>query len=155
MLVSVLCADQKIPKITAPVPPLVITLDNNRNILVDTSPELRLQVIECGIDHIDAILYTHAHADHLHGLDDVRAYSEIQGTSIPCYGSPDTLDRLSTVFEYAFRLQHLGGGIPQLELVPIDGPFELFGVEFVPVICCMDGQKYLVSDWQFRLCYGL
>ena len=78
----------KDPKNHRTRPSIVITLDNNKNILVDTSPELRLQVIRCGIDHIDAILFTHAHADHLHGLDDVRAYSEIQGTSIPCYGSP-------------------------------------------------------------------
>ena len=123
----------KDPKNHRTRPSIVITLDKDKNILVDTSPELRLQVIQCDIDHIDAILFTHAHADHLHGLDDVRAYSEIQGTSIPCYGSPETLDRLSTVFEYAFRLQHLGGGIPQLELVTIDGPFQLFGVKFVPI----------------------
>ena len=123
----------KDPKNHRTRPSIVITLDEDKNILVDTSPELRLQVIQCDIDHIDAILFTHAHADHLHGLDDVRAYSEIQGTSIPCYGSPETLDRLSTVFEYAFRLQHLGGGIPQLELVTIDGPFQLFGVKFVPI----------------------
>ena len=126
-------ANRKTLKITAPVPQLSLPLTITKNILVDTSPELRLQVLRCGIDHIDAILFTHAHADHLHGLDDVRAFSEVQGTVIPCYGNPGTLERLSTVFEYAFRLQHLGGGIPQLELVTIDGPFQLFDVEFVPV----------------------
>ena len=78
----------KAPKNHRTRPSIVITLDDGKNILVDTSPELRLQVIRCGIDHIDAILFTHAHADHLHGLDDVRAYSEVQGTSIPCHGSP-------------------------------------------------------------------
>ncbi len=122
----------KDPKNHRTRPSIVITLDD-KNILVDTSPELRLQVIRCGIEDIDAILFTHDHADHLHGLDDVRAFSAIQGFSIPCYGSPATLDRIRTVFNYAFQLQHLGGGIPQLELVTIDGPFQLFSVEIVPI----------------------
>jgi phosphoribosyl 1,2-cyclic phosphate phosphodiesterase len=105
----------------------------DKNILIDTTPELRIQALRYQINRVDAILFTHAHADHLHGLDDVRAYSAIQGTTIPCYSSPATLERILTTFAYAFELRHLGGGIPQIELLPIDGPFQLFGVEIIPV----------------------
>lgn len=123
-------------------PSIVITLDD-KNILVDTSPELRIQALQCGIKRVDAILFSHTHADHLHGLDDVRAYTALQGTAIPCYGSTKTLERISTVFDYAFKYQHLGGGIPQLELVEILGQFQLFGVEVIPVNLLHGGTEVL------------
>ena len=113
-------------------PSIVISL-GDKNLLVDTSPELRLQALRSGIEHVDAVLFTHTHADHLYGLDDVRAYSALQGTDIPCYGSPATLERIRTVFFYAFTLKHLGRDIPQLSLVPIEGPFRLVGVEVIPI----------------------
>ena len=113
-------------------PSILITV-GDKNILVDTTPELRLQALRCDVDQVDAILFTHTHADHLHGLDDIRVFSAFQGTAIPCYGSPKTLARIATVFDYAFELKHLGGGIPQLELVEIDGPFQLFGAKIIPV----------------------
>jgi phosphoribosyl 1,2-cyclic phosphate phosphodiesterase len=113
-------------------PSIVVTF-NDRNILVDTSPELRIQALRCGVERVDAILFTHSHADHLHGLDDVRAYTALQDTVIPCYGSPKTVERIRAVFHYAFKYQHLGVGIPQLELVQIQGDFQLFGVEVIPL----------------------
>ena len=113
-------------------PSIVITY-NDKNILVDTSPELRLQALRCGVERVDAILFTHTHADHLHGLDDVRGFTALQDTAIPCYGSPKTLERIRTVFDYAFKYQHLGVLIPQIELVPIEGKFQLFGVEVIPL----------------------
>ena len=119
------------PKNRRTRPSIVITL-NEKNILVDTSPELRIQALQCGIEHVDAILFTHTHADHLHGLDDVRAFTALQDTAIPCYGSSKTLERIRTVFYYAFKYQHLGVLIPQIELVQIEGKFQLFGVEVIP-----------------------
>ncbi len=76
---------------------------NSTSILIDTSPELRLQCIENNITHIDAILFTHAHADHILGLDDVRRFSANSNHPIPCYGNKPTIDCIKKMFSYAFR----------------------------------------------------
>ncbi len=105
-----------------------------KRILIDTSPELRLQAIREGIDRIDAIIYTHAHVDHLFGLDDCRRFNEVSGMPIPIYGSESTLNSLRRVFDYAFRPGvQVGGGLPVLELHEISGPFEAAGVEIMPI----------------------
>lgn len=85
-------------------PSIVITV-GDLNILGDTSPELRLQAIRCGIKRVDAILFTHIQADHIFGLDDVRVYSDGQNTVIPCYGSSATLNHICATFDYAFKQQ--------------------------------------------------
>lgn len=79
----------------------VIETDGGTRLLVDTPPELRLQLIACGIDRVDAVLYTHAHADHVHGIDDLRAVS-VRGGALPIYGSPETMEVLSQRFDYIF-----------------------------------------------------
>lgn len=71
-------------------------------ILIDTPPELRLQLIAAGIDRVDAVLFTHDHADHTHGIDDLRAVTVRRSAPIAMYGAPDTLDRLSRKFSYIF-----------------------------------------------------
>jgi len=71
-------------------------------LLIDTPPELRLQLVAAGIDRIDAVLFTHAHADHVHGIDDLRALSVLQGAMLPAYGSRDTLAELAVKFPYIF-----------------------------------------------------
>lgn len=76
--------------------------DGGTLILIDTPPELRLQLIAAGVDHVDAILFTHDHADHVHGIDDVRALSVQGGGPIDMYGPPDTMERLSKRFAYIF-----------------------------------------------------
>lgn len=73
------------------------------SLLVDTAPELREQLISCGIKEIDSILYTHAHADHITGLDDVRILNRIAGRPLAAYGTQATLDDLAARFPYAFR----------------------------------------------------
>jgi phosphoribosyl 1,2-cyclic phosphate phosphodiesterase len=70
--------------------------------LIDTPPELRLQLVAAGVDRVDAVLYTHAHADHVHGIDDLRALSVRQATALPAYGSRDTLTELAVKFPYIF-----------------------------------------------------
>ncbi|HNZ96672.1 MAG TPA: MBL fold metallo-hydrolase, partial [Thermoanaerobaculia bacterium] len=72
-------------------------------VLVDTSPDLREQALRSGLDRLDAILFTHAHADHLFGLDDVRIFNFRQRAAIPCFGSPATLERVRTAFSYVFE----------------------------------------------------
>lgn len=80
----------------------VIETDGGTRLLVDTPPELRLQLLAAGIDRVDAVLYTHDHADHVHGLDDLRAVSIRRTEALPVYGPADTLDRIARRFAYVF-----------------------------------------------------
>ena len=104
-----------------------------RSILVDTSTDLRQQALTHDITRVDAILFTHSHADHILGLDEVRRFNVLQKTAMPCYGDRQTLADLRTTFSYIFSGPKVGGGIPQLSLTEIDGPFQLGGAEIVPV----------------------
>ena len=104
----------------------------NRHILVDTSPDLRTQALTYRVDRVDAVLFTHGHADHLHGLDDVRIYCFQRDDPLPCYGDAATLDRIRRVFDYAFDSPYRHA-LPQLELHEITGSFELFGLTIEPV----------------------
>jgi phosphoribosyl 1,2-cyclic phosphate phosphodiesterase len=75
---------------------------NGKRLLIDTPPELRLQLVAAGVDRLDAVLFTHAHADHVHGIDDLRALSVRQGAMLPAYGSRATLAELAAKFPYIF-----------------------------------------------------
>jgi phosphoribosyl 1,2-cyclic phosphate phosphodiesterase len=81
---------------------VVIETDAGTRLLIDTPPELRLQLIAAAIDRVDAVLFTHDHADHTHGIDDLRAISVRRHGPLPMYGSRDTLDSLSRKFAYIF-----------------------------------------------------
>ncbi len=102
-------------------------------VLVDTSPDLRQQALEHDIRRVDGVLFTHAHADHIYGLDDLRIYNYLQRAEIPLYGSAATLEVLRRYFAYAFEPGAEGGGKPRLRLVPVAGPFDLFGRRVEPV----------------------
>jgi phosphoribosyl 1,2-cyclic phosphate phosphodiesterase len=105
-----------------------------RSILVDTSTDLRAQALAQGVSRVDAILFTHSHADHVMGLDEVRRFNVLQREAIPCFGDARTLADLRCMFAYIFApAPELGGGIPQLTLFKIGGAFSLAGIEFVPV----------------------
>ncbi len=101
-----------------------------RQVLVDTSTDLRFQALREGLNRIDTVLFTHSHADHVHGLDELRSFNFIQKTSIPCYGNAETLEKIRTRFDYIFD-QHAyeGGGLPKLTLHPVEDDFELFGMK--------------------------
>ncbi|MBW3622580.1 MAG: MBL fold metallo-hydrolase [Armatimonadetes bacterium] len=103
------------------------------SILIDTPPEMRLQAITYGVRQLDAILFTHSHADHIFGLDDVRRFNFIQGTPMPCYGGEETLGDLRRVFSYVFMDTQAGGGKPSLELRPVEGPFPVRELDIVPI----------------------
>jgi len=97
-----------------------LRLDDGRVILFDTSTDLRQQALRFAIGRVDAVLYTHAHADHILGLDDLRCFNLISRTSIPCYGTPQTLSSLRSTFAYVFdeNSTYEGGLLPQLDLIP-------------------------------------
>ncbi len=101
--------------------------------LVDTPTDLREQALRFGLPRVDAIVFTHSHADHIYGLDDVRIFNFRQGVAIPCYGSEETLRNIRRAFAYVFETGQEGGGKPQLDLIPVREPFELLGRTFVPV----------------------
>jgi phosphoribosyl 1,2-cyclic phosphate phosphodiesterase len=113
-------------------PGLKLEVDG-RIALVDTPTDLRAQALRFGLPRVDAVIYTHAHADHVFGLDDVRIFNFRQRSAIPCYGSPGTLAALRRMFAYVFEQGQEGGGKPHLELVPVRERFDLFGLEVVPI----------------------
>lgn len=80
----------------------VVETDGGTRILIDTPPELRLQLVNAAIDRVDAVLFTHDHADHTHGIDDLRAITNRRSGPLPVYGSADTLAGLRRKFEYIF-----------------------------------------------------
>ena len=79
-----------------------VETDGGTRLLVDTPPELRMQLIQAGIDRVDAVLITHDHADHTHGIDDIRAISVRRAAALPIYGPADSLERLAHRFPYIF-----------------------------------------------------
>lgn len=75
----------------------------DKKLLIDTSPDLRTQSIRSGLKRIDAVIYTHDHADHTHGLDDMRSFNYLANNPIPVYGDAHTIETLQKRFEYAFK----------------------------------------------------
>ena len=105
-----------------------------RSILVDTSTDLRMQALTHDVRRVDAILFTHTHADHVFGLDDVRRFNQMQKSPIPCYADRATAATLRQIFSYIFQPpEQRGGGLPQISLFHIGGPFTLGSVDIVPV----------------------
>ncbi|GBD37887.1 Phosphoribosyl 1,2-cyclic phosphate phosphodiesterase [bacterium HR37] len=104
-----------------------------KNILIDTSPDLRFQALANNITRIDAVLYTHSHADHTHGIDELRTFNFINGNIIPCYGSPQTISSIKRNFGYIFDGSLSMGGKPQLKMIPVTDTFNFEGITIVPL----------------------
>jgi len=115
-------------------PSIYIDVPDYAQLLVDTATDLRQQALRYDISHVDAVLFTHAHADHILGLDDLRSFNALQGTPIPCYANREAWETIRRQFSYVFEgpLQ-LGGGVPQLTTNEIRAPFFIRGVRIVPV----------------------
>jgi phosphoribosyl 1,2-cyclic phosphate phosphodiesterase len=103
-------------------------------VLIDTSPDFYGQAIRERITRVDAVFYTHTHADHILGIDDLRplSYAHKPG-KLPLYARPDAAAFLRRMFGYIFEADSNYGSLPQLEMRPMDGPVELFGARFEPV----------------------
>lgn len=108
--------------------------DAGQRVLVDTTTDLRAQALRYDLRRVDAVLFTHSHADHVMGLDEIRRFNMLSGTPMPLYGTRATLDDLRRTFSYVFASDApRGGGVPDLRLCPLEGPFCLAGLEIVPV----------------------
>jgi phosphoribosyl 1,2-cyclic phosphate phosphodiesterase len=111
-----------------------------KRLLIDTPPELRLQLVAAGVDHVDAVLFTHGHADHVHGIDDLRALSVRLGggAMLPAYGSRDTMAELATKFPYIFDASivvPIGTSKPELaaHVLAAAAPTAIAGVPVLPL----------------------
>ncbi|HEY1271211.1 MAG TPA: MBL fold metallo-hydrolase [Terriglobales bacterium] len=113
-------------------PSIMVEYDGHL-VLIDTTPDFREQAIRERIRQIDAVLYTHTHADHILGIDDLRPLSFHRNGKIPLYAQEDAGQFLRGMFRYIFDDDYKFGGIAQVELKTIDGPIELFGARFEPV----------------------
>ncbi len=108
--------------------PSILVRHEGKAILVDTTPELRLQSLAFDVRQVDAVFFTHTHADHIFGLDDLRRFNDLMDREIPVYGDAETLDDIRRIYPYIFKETQKGGGKPRLTLHPIESEFELFGL---------------------------
>jgi phosphoribosyl 1,2-cyclic phosphate phosphodiesterase len=114
--------------------PSVLIEYDSRSVLIDTTPDFREQAIREQIQKLDAVLYTHTHADHLLGIDDLRPLSFLHKPNrLPLYAHPDAAAFIQNMFRYIFDSNYKFGGLPQVEMRPLVGTLELFGAQFEPI----------------------
>jgi len=113
--------------------PSLLLSRNGENVVIDTTPDFRQQALRVGLDRLDAILLTHAHADHILGFDDIRPFNIRQKSSLPVYGTEETFRVLRRAFAYVFDDAPTQSTVPSVDLHVIHGPFELMGVQIVPI----------------------
>ncbi len=106
---------------------------HNLNLLIDTATDFRSQAIRENLKRVDAVLYTHSHADHILGLDDLRPFSYRQQQHIPCFGNKEALDGICDMFRYVFSEPQPGGSIPRIDIRPVQGAFEFEGLPVQPL----------------------
>jgi phosphoribosyl 1,2-cyclic phosphate phosphodiesterase len=114
----------------------ILVEERGKTILVDTSPDMRDQLLDAGLKRLDAVLFTHAHADHLHGIDDLRSINRLMRAEIPVYATRRTLDDIERRFGYVFAPVKPGLGTvyykPLLRPEAISGPFDAAGIGVTP-----------------------
>ncbi len=130
----------------------VMLTRRNSNIIIDCGPDFRMQMLKHKVEDIDAVVFTHAHRDHIAGLDDIRAFNFILNKSIDIYGSKVTLKAIKVQFPYIFMPGRYKGA-PQLILHPItDKPFGIGEFDFIPVEVMHQEMKvfgYRIADFTY------
>ncbi len=111
----------------------ILVQSANTTIVVDTTPDFRYQMLRAKVNQLDAILYTHAHKDHIAGMDDIRAYNYFTKNAMPIYANQQTQAALKNEFAYAFA-EHKYPGVPSIDLHLIDAqPFLVGDIEVTPI----------------------
>ena len=125
--------------------PSILISNGERNIVIDTTPDFRTQVLRAKLRRLDAVIYTHGHADHIMGLDDVRPFNFHQQSRIPIYAAPATLSIIERAFSYVFAKRSVNTAIPQLDVNVIGHEaFEVLGMRFEP-IPLLHGQETILG----------
>ncbi|HWG36499.1 MAG TPA: MBL fold metallo-hydrolase [Terriglobales bacterium] len=114
-------------------PSLWLRFSGGHNVVIDTTPDFRTQALRAGIPALDAVLYTHSHADHIMGLDDIRPFNFGRPDPLPVYANAGTLADLRRVFQYVFENNYPASAIPRIAVHALTGPVELFGVSIEPL----------------------
>ena len=113
--------------------PSVLLEYDGRAVVIDTTPDFRQQALRARMRRLDAVVFTHEHADHILGLDDVRVFYFRQHVPIPIYANSRTMESIRRVYKYIFDQSYAYGGIARLDPQLIDGPFDLWGERLIPV----------------------
>ena len=111
----------------------MITLEDGQVILIDTSPDLRQQALREQMRRVDAVLYTHTHADHLHGIDDLRGFCQINRCQIPLYSYPEAISHIQEKFGYTLREPSNFWDLPVLAAHVVEAPFQVCGLTVTPI----------------------
>lgn len=128
--------------------PSILLSYNDRCVVIDTTPDFRQQALRFNMQRLDAILFTHAHADHIMGLDDVRPFNFRQGGVIPIYGSAETLASVQSCFRYIFDGRQSESAVPRLvPHVLEEKAVEIFGLPFLPIR--LEHGKATVTGFRF------
>lgn len=113
-------------------PSLLVEFDG-RVVLIDTTPDFRQQALREKMERLDAVVFTHGHADHVLGLDDTRVFYFRQQVPLPIWADQRSMETLRTIFTYIFNATYKYGGVGKLDPHLIDGPFDLWGLKMIPV----------------------
>jgi phosphoribosyl 1,2-cyclic phosphate phosphodiesterase len=113
--------------------PSVLVSRADHNVVIDTTPDFRFQALRHGLESLDAIVFTHGHADHILGFDDIRPFNLRQKSAVPIYASKETLAILKRTFAYVFDGRPVLSTIPEVVPHVIEGPFELLGIVWKPI----------------------
>lgn len=127
--------------------PSVLLNFGGRNVVIDTTPDFRTQALRAGLKSLDAVLYTHSHADHIMGMDDIRPFNFGKDEPLPVYGDERVIADLRRVFQYVFENSYPESAIPRIAVHIPEGPVTLFGIRFEP-LTVLHG-RLPVTAWRF------